>query len=63
MAELVRCEVLMDIPIVDFESNEDVLKGDVVKLDPTYTNIPVLVECGLVKILADAPAPKLRKEL
>lgn len=58
MAELVRCEVIGDLPIVDRVTDADVLKGDVVQLDPSYTNIPLLVECGLVKVLTDKPAAK-----
>lgn len=72
--DLVRCEVLTDIPIVDRVTGLDVEKGGVVQLDscPPHLSIPpagtcrveLLVECGLVKVLpAEAPAAKSRKEL
>ena len=72
--ELVRCEVLTDIPIVDRVTGLDVEKGGVVQLDPCppQMSIPpagtcrinLLVECGLVKVLPpEAPAAKPRKEL
>lgn len=72
--ELVRCEVLTDIPIVDRVTGFDVEKGDVVQLDPCpvhlsvpppgTTRVELLAECGLVKVLPrEAPAAKPRKEL
>lgn len=72
--ELVRCEVLTDIPIVDRTSGLDGNKGDVVLLDPCppHMSIPppgtcrveLLVEAGLIKVLGpEVPAAKPRKEL
>lgn len=72
--ELVRCEVLTDIPIVDRVTGLDVEKGGVVQLDPCppqmsmppagTCRVELLVDCGLVKILGpEAPAVKTRKEL
>lgn len=70
---LVRCEVLTDIPIVDRVTGMDVERGGVVQLDPCpphmsmpppgTTRIELNVEAGLIKVLADAPAAKPRKEL
>lgn len=70
MAEVVRCEVIGDLPIVDYETGEDRYKGDIVTLMPAVgqptartTVISALVECGLVKVVTDEKPAKLKKAL
>lgn len=71
--DLVRCEVIFDIPIVDRVTGADVEKGGVVQLEaapenntppwPGQTRIDLLVECGLIKVLpAAAKADTKTKE-
>lgn len=70
--ELVRCEVIGDLPIVDRVTGRDVEKGGVVQLAPAPVNgappglgetrIDLLVECGLVKVLPAAKADPKTKE-
>lgn len=48
---LVTCEVVGGLPIVDAETGADVVKGNTVTLDDEQTNIPALVQAGLVKVL------------
>lgn len=49
MAELVACEVIGPLPIVDASGAGDIVKPNVVLLDPDQTNIPALIAAGHVK--------------
>jgi hypothetical protein len=66
MAEVVRCEVIGNLPIVDCESGEDRYKGDIVALlsippgvppGPGECRVDLLVEAGLVKVLGPEAKP------
>lgn len=52
---LVKCEVVGDLPIVDV-SGADVGKGNTVTLDDEKTNIPALVQAGLVVVQPEKKA-------
>lgn len=66
--DLVRCEVVGDLPIVDRVTGVDVEKGGVVQLEAALENnsppgkgqtrIDLLLECGLIKVL---PAAKTKE--
>jgi hypothetical protein len=53
---LVKCEVIGQLPIVDAETGTDVVKPHVVTLDDEKTNIPALVQAGLVTVLREKTA-------
>jgi hypothetical protein len=73
--DLVRCEVVFDLPIVDAVTGEDVERGGVAQLKAApeqgnpppppgegETRIDLLVACGLIKVLpASKPAAKAKE--
>ena len=56
--ELVRVEVVDDVPITDARTGVSVDKGGTVELDPVETRIEQLVYARLVKVLPGAPPAK-----
>lgn len=51
-ARCIEAKVVGELPIRDAVTREDVLTGDVVRLDPTTTLLSALVEAGCIELIA-----------
>lgn len=58
-AEIVRAEVVGDVPVTDVRTGVGVEKGGLVELDPVETNVAQLVYARHIKVIpAEKPAAK-----
>jgi len=60
-AELVRAEVIGDVPVVDVRTGQSVGKGGTVELDPVETKVAQLAYARHIKVLKAEAKPAKAK--